>query len=235
MTQKRHHNLSDAFGVLETLVVIALTAVLLALVVPLFSRFQEQSRSVACVANLRQISSAAQLYAQDYQGTYPPNRSNKAYWDEKHTAGVYHQDYLRPYLPTYTYRDSRDNKRRASAAPFWCPADLPRMQLNPQQSYGINQDRGGGADKPVNRKRVLEPYPAQCLYFVDATSGKLSTCLITNKQWPLGANALESIPMDEVRLDFRHGGKANVLFMDGHVEAFIPEALHGQNLFRITR
>jgi len=226
-----------AFGVIEMLVVIGVVAALAVLLLPGFSGMRERGQNVDCVANLRQISVAVLLYANDHQGMYPPNRTNRLFWDDKNTAGVHWQPQLTPYLPGFTYLDKPVNPKRTyrEAAPFWCPADLKRKEVHPWQSYGVNAQRGGGpADpakfKPENLKIAAEPNPAQCLYLAEATRGDLSTSNVGPKTWPFGKNALGVIPDGdtEVKIDFRHGGKANVLFVDGHVQAFTPEQLHAQ-------
>lgn len=232
-----------AFGLIEMLVVIALLGVLLALMLPTFSGVRERSRTADCVANLRQISVAVYLYAGDHQGMYPPNRTNRLFYDDKNTAGVHWQDQLASHLPSFTYKNLSPTSRTfRDAAPFWCPADLKRKEVHPWQSYGVNVLRGGGGAsdsvelKPVNLRMAAEPNPSQCLYLADATRPDLSTSNIGTKTWPFGKNTLEVVPdgPTNVSIDFRHGGKANVLFVDGHVQAFTPAQLHKQQPDRIV-
>lgn len=238
----RLHPSRAAFGVVEMLVVFAVVAVLAVLLLPALSGVRERGVNADCVSNLRQISVAVLLYANDHQGQYPPNRTNRLFWDDKYTAGVHWQDQLEPYLPGYTYKEKSVSTRSyRDAAPFWCPADLKRKEVHPWQSYGVNRERGGGPDdpaafKPENLRIAAEPNPAQCLYLAEATRGDLSTSNISAKAWPFGKNSLEVIPdgATQVRIDFRHSGRANVLFVDGHVTAFTPEQLHGLTPNRIA-
>ncbi len=232
-----------AFGLIEMLVVIALLAVLLALMMPTFSGVRERGRSADCMANLRQISVAVHLYASDHQGMYPPNRTNRLFFDDKNTAGVHWQDQLASYLPGFTYKKMSTTTRSfRDASPFWCPADLKRKEIHPWQSYGVNVMRGGAgaADTavltPINLKVAAEPNPSQCLYLADATRPDLSTSNIGIKTWPFGKNTIEVVPggSTNVSIDFRHGGKANVLFIDGHLQAFTPAELLGQHPDRIV-
>ncbi len=60
-----------AFTLIELLVVIAIIALLMAILMPALNRAKEQSRSVACRSNLRQIGIAAQMYADAWNNQIP--------------------------------------------------------------------------------------------------------------------------------------------------------------------
>jgi prepilin-type N-terminal cleavage/methylation domain-containing protein len=53
------------FTLIELLVVIAIIAALAAIVFPVFSTVRDDARETACLSNLRQISAANLMYAQD--------------------------------------------------------------------------------------------------------------------------------------------------------------------------
>ncbi|HWL51707.1 MAG TPA: prepilin-type N-terminal cleavage/methylation domain-containing protein [Chthoniobacteraceae bacterium] len=229
-----HRPHRNGFGLLEVIVVIALMAIVVALTIPALGRAREGATHLQCAQNLRQIISAIYLYAADHDGSYPPNRSNKDYWDDDHPAGVHHQDRLIAYLPSY----QKSPKKREEAAPFWCPADEKRRETLPQHSYGILGARGGGEAIPINRKLAAEPNPSKALYFADASRDTLSTCRLSAKSWPFGKNdpnRPETAPASGVPwVEFRHGGRANILFVDGHVQSFTPQELAGQNPVKIN-
>ena len=69
---RRKSNSRAAFTLIELLVVIAIIAILAAMLLPALSRAKESGRRIACLNNLRQLGLAAQMYAGDSQGTYPP-------------------------------------------------------------------------------------------------------------------------------------------------------------------
>lgn len=60
------------FTLIELLVVIAIIAILAAILFPVFSQAREKARQTACASNLKQIGTAFQMYAQDYDETLPP-------------------------------------------------------------------------------------------------------------------------------------------------------------------
>ena len=59
------------FTLVEMLVVIGIIAVLAAMIFPVFARAREKGRSTRCVANLKQIGMAWQMYADDHDGMPP--------------------------------------------------------------------------------------------------------------------------------------------------------------------
>jgi prepilin-type N-terminal cleavage/methylation domain-containing protein len=70
------------FTLIELLVVIAIIAILAAMLLPALSRAKESARRISCVNNLRQLSTAAVLYTDEFQGQYPP-RTNAFRWPEQ--------------------------------------------------------------------------------------------------------------------------------------------------------
>jgi prepilin-type N-terminal cleavage/methylation domain-containing protein len=59
------------FTLIEILVVIAIQAVLVALLFPVFFRAREAARKTTCASNVRQLAQAWVMYAQDWDDTAP--------------------------------------------------------------------------------------------------------------------------------------------------------------------
>ncbi len=59
------------FGVIELLVVIAILAIAVAIVFPIFAKARERSPRRSCLAQVRQIAMAVQIYTQDNYGRFP--------------------------------------------------------------------------------------------------------------------------------------------------------------------
>lgn len=79
---KMRGNFNRAFTLIELLVVIAIIAILAAMLLPALARAKESGKRIACLNNLRQLSLAAQMYAGENQGSYPP-RSTTDRWPNR--------------------------------------------------------------------------------------------------------------------------------------------------------
>ena len=63
------------FTLIELLVVIAIIAILAAMLFPVFARARESARKIQCLANVKNIATAFQLYFSDYD-RFPPAEHN---------------------------------------------------------------------------------------------------------------------------------------------------------------
>ena len=63
--------IQNAFTLIELLVVIAIIAILAAILFPVFARARDKARQAGCFNNMKQISTGLNLYAQDWDETYP--------------------------------------------------------------------------------------------------------------------------------------------------------------------
>lgn len=59
------------FTLIELLVVIAIIAILAAILFPVFAQAREKARSISCLSALKQYGLGMNMYAQDYDETYP--------------------------------------------------------------------------------------------------------------------------------------------------------------------
>lgn len=62
------------FTFVEMIATFTIILLLVALLIPVFVRSRESARRTACASNLQQIGVAMHLYAQDYNGMFPPEQ-----------------------------------------------------------------------------------------------------------------------------------------------------------------
>src|SRR5438045_4062886 len=77
---------SRAFGLADLLVVLGVLAFLIAIAVPILAKNAAKARRAQCVNNLKQITRAVLLYADDYKGTLPildPSPQMGVWWGYK--------------------------------------------------------------------------------------------------------------------------------------------------------
>ena len=118
---KATRKLNRGFTLIELLVVIAIIAILAAILFPVFSKARAKAQQTSCLTNAKQIALAIQMYAIDYDDTFPIVSEGWRLPGEHLTSkyGVWH--FLENYLP-----------------------DRKLLQC-PSISYG-----GGGAPNPQN-------------------------------------------------------------------------------------
>src|SRR2546427_2995149 len=68
---KSYCRIEKAFTLIELLIVIAITACLAAMLLPVLSAAKAKGHRTACLNNLRQINLGIRIYAEDSSGAFP--------------------------------------------------------------------------------------------------------------------------------------------------------------------
>ncbi|MBX7256229.1 MAG: DUF1559 domain-containing protein, partial [Candidatus Hydrogenedentes bacterium] len=235
-TRKPAHR--RGFTLVELLVVIAIIGILAAILLPALSRARQKALSVTCANNLRQLYLANTMYASENQGRYVPAAPDinegfggRVRWHGMRETPSPDSDFdpgkglLAEYLP-----DARV-KECPVFTEFRKRGDVPNAFEAGTGGYGYNAAYIGGTyyqddylTAPKHStldSRVANP--AQTIMFADAAMpqegyiveyGFLEPPLFVTDDYPRGN---QDWGFASPSLHFRHDGRVNVVWCDGHV------------------
>ena len=215
------HDQRGAFTLTETIVAVGLVFVVAGLGAPAVHRAREAARASACASNLRQLAFAAIAYAEENGGEFPWamrwGKSGMECWDYVSNGRTARPGLLWSFVPGLdpgrvlqcpSYLEGPSNS----------PGD-PYTGYNYNSSY-VGKCEGDSGSRKRPARLVQIKYPDRTALFGDG-------------QYASGANKFMRSPVREKAYDgsgestrlagtqgFRHRGRTNVAFADGHVESF---------------
>lgn len=241
----------EGFSLVELLVVIAILAVLLTLITPAVRTVRDRGASGACAANMRQIGVAAMQWASDWNGRLPPYRVQDQNYTESALGSRAQSwtDYgiLGQYLANQRVQSSDGIVGKSSS--LACPADQEitpfTYSLQPSEmitSYGINTHLTGeltpqrianGATLRTFGSPLSRVQTSRTILAIDAhmnawNGGWGDSPACYGMPEPIGGGSFSpGAPNSYQNWAMRHNDQqgANVVFVDGHVEAVVDDDL----------
>jgi prepilin-type processing-associated H-X9-DG protein/prepilin-type N-terminal cleavage/methylation domain-containing protein len=197
------------FTLVELLVVIGIIATLIGILLPSLSKAREQGKTVQCLSNLRQMAVAAQNYTIANGGRFPIAYFKQQGWDFSKENGEV--------VPGLLWG------RKTEVRVQQCPSfdGKSNTAADPYTGYNYNVSYIGGGEYEVVQapaKTTQVRRPSETVIFGDG-------------EWSNGANkymrapqVTPNDPIPSLRIagtqGFRHRGRTNVSFVDGHAETW---------------
>ena len=206
------------FTLVELLIVIAIIAILAAMLLPALNQARDRARGISCISQLKQLNTGFMMYSQDYDG-----------WIY-HYCGEGKNSYL-PLIAPYLQNKGTDSSI------FYCPSVrslLGRHGTKVNYTYGVvyktpHANNGNTPAMPVFKRlesRSANNYPTRSLSIVafggDSAPGPTNMASTGNS---LRITAASNDAY--AALHMRHGGRGNMMFLDGHVASVGPGDIGG--------
>ena len=177
-----------AFTLIELLVVVAVIGIMAALIVPAINSVMQKAKQARCIGNLHSIGGAAMAWSAD--------NNNQVLYQQMGNASV-------PDWAGNWFDRILDFTGPASNSLFHCPSDTNYGAYG-EKSYACS----GSFYLEVERRPVVYPSvlaPSKKILVIDSVVG--GGCIVRDVEF-FGSGG---------KISFRHFGRANVLFADGHV------------------
>lgn len=190
----------SAFTLIELIAVVGIVLVLISMLLAGISKVRDRADAIKCTSNLRQCGILVAAYIVDHNGDMP---GAAPYWPISVNPSQQNGFVTEPY---------NDCPTRSSAAV-------------PKACYGMNaRSFGGGyAYGEGAVKAAAVKHPSKTLLLTDTITAEESGNP-NNNTFKVRPGALEGIVFGAVPA-FKHQGRCNILFVDGHVEAKTPQEI----------
>lgn len=192
------------FTLIELLVVIAIIAILAAILFPVFARARERARQTSCASNLKQLGLAFLMFSEDNKERMPSGYDYFEPDGSRWKPGAVFQ-----YTKTegvMTCPGMSKTERRITdqvGAPPWSYMMNGYITVEGTTGVQISSDRSKKQRVPAGRFN----YPSKTPMLVEENRDPNDYGTVPNDPFFINIDTSSA----------RHGGKAQVVYMDGHV------------------
>ena len=231
----------NGFTLIELLVVIAIIAVLMGILMPALRKVKEQAKNMACKSNLRNIGLVVSLYLDDNDRRIPDTGSSNGHlWDETNGqprrpgsgSGTYWGTFYRSYMKE-TKIFGCPSLQRVPEGLIYSYADYPDpADVIQHAAYGINHHNEARGNRKVSTIYRADEFLYASDHAEPRPDGGTSDSfhngdhpgtdnLTQYRQGGSRSQTYRQIFRHNMRYPdpYRTGGKANLLWLDGHVSA----------------
>ncbi|MBQ0104882.1 MAG: DUF1559 domain-containing protein [Armatimonadetes bacterium] len=214
--------MKKGFTLIELLVVIAIIAILAAILFPVFAQAREKARQTSCLSNCKQLGTAFQLYADDWEETFCAYITYPGFifWENPETippayANLYTGQGIYPYV--------KNGKL------FHCPSSDKTIYCSYGYNFGLMWTDACG----IALATLKNPSEMILLGEYDQKGELPAWSSIPNTfangaftyAWPTTNDVASTRLARNSDNKGRHNGVVNITFCDGHAKAQRIEAL----------